>query len=109
MIPTSVFGQKLPEPIAKVASIIQKEVLDKIRTFRVKGWIVPLDGQRSAPACCRSLTVSCSAAVTVCMILSTTPAVLALMRGGANKGAAEAIAWTLGTALGLQYLVKATA
>jgi len=29
---------------------------------------------------------------------------LALARGGADKAAAEAIAWTLGTALGLKYV-----
>ena len=29
---------------------------------------------------------------------------LALARGGADKSAAEAIAWTLGTALGLKYV-----
>ena len=38
------------------------------------------------------------------MLLSTTPDVLALARGGADKAAAEALAWTVGTALGLKYV-----
>ena len=43
------------------------------------------------------------------MILACAPAVHELMKGGANKAKAEALAWTLGTALGVQYLVKISA
>ena len=38
------------------------------------------------------------------VFLAATPDLLALARGGADKQAAEAIAWTLGTALGLKYV-----
>ena len=38
------------------------------------------------------------------VFLAATPDLLALARGGADKGSAEAIAWTLGTALGLKYV-----
>ena len=45
-----------------------------------------------------------TAATSACLLLSTTPDVLALARGGADKAAAEALAWTVGTALGLKYV-----
>ena len=45
-----------------------------------------------------------ASATAACLFLAATPDLLALARGGADKGSAEAIAWTLGTALGLKYV-----
>ena len=45
-----------------------------------------------------------TSATAACLFLAATPDLLALARGGADKAAAEAIAWTLGTALGLKYV-----
>ena len=44
--------------------------------------------------------------ISLCMMLSCAPAVLALMQNGPSKGDAEAVAYTMGTALGIQYLVN---
>ena len=45
-----------------------------------------------------------ASATAACLFLASTPDLLALARGGADKASAEAIAWTLGTALGLKYV-----
>ena len=108
IIPTMVMGQKLPGPIMTVRDLIQRECLDRIRAFKVKAWIVPLEGQSGAPSL-KGATNSMATVISACMILSCAPAVHSLMKGGADKGAAEALAYTLGTALGVQYLVKLNA
>ncbi len=102
--------KKTPQPIAsavtKVTDVIQKELLNRVKNFKQPNWIVPLDSSQAGKPTIAKMTGTCTAAATLCMVLSCAPSVLSLMRGGANKGDAEAIAWTLGTALGVQYLVK---
>lgn len=100
------FGQALPPPVTKVLTQIQKNVIDPVLDYNLKGWICPVGKQTGTPNM-SNVASSVSAAMSTCVILSCAPSVLALIRGGANKGAAEALAYTLGTALGLQYLVKA--
>jgi len=99
------FGQKIPKPVANVLDEIQKRAINPVLDFNLKNWICPLGKQTGTPNLSNTAQ-SVSAALSTCVILSCAPSVLALIRGGANKGAAEALAYTLGTALGLQYLVK---
>ena len=108
VIPTNVLGQKLPDPLMTVRNVIQKEILDRVRSFQVNSWIVPLEGQNGAPSLSGALPVLATA-VSTCMILSCAPSIHALMKSGADKAAAEAIAYTMGTALGIQYLTKKAA
>jgi len=108
VIPVKVLGSPLPDPIMKVRNMIQKQCLDRIINFTVAAWIIPLEGHTGKP----SIKAAASQMATVtsaCMILSSVPAAHGLMSGGADKAAAEALAWTLGTALGVQYLVKLNA
>ena len=64
--------------------------------------IIPLEGGHGSTL---SGTIATMASATAaCLFLAATPDLLALARGGADKGSAEAIAWTLGTALGLKYV-----
>ena len=107
-IPVKVLGQALPPPIMKVRNVLQREILDRIRTFSVSAWIIPLEGHNGAPSL-KGATSAMATAISACMILSCAPAVHSLMKSGADKAAAEALAYTLGTALGLQYLVKLNA
>ena len=64
--------------------------------------ILPFEGSHGSTLSGTIATIT--AATSACLLLSTTPDVLALARGGANKAAAEALAWTVGTALGLKYV-----
>jgi len=65
---------------------------------------MPLSGEKGSPTV-GSMASTTAAAISLSMLLGSVPTVLALMRGGANKADAEALAWTVGTALGVQYLV----
>lgn len=107
-IPVKVLGQALPPPVLKVRNFLQGEIFDRIRNFKVNAWIIPLEGQSGAPTL-KGATSALATAISACMILSCAPAVHGLMKGGADKAAAEALAYTMGTALGLQYLVKLNA
>jgi len=109
VLPNKVAGQKLPEPLAVVRGIVQTQILDRVRSFKVDKWIIPLEGSGSGAPTLKGATASLATAVSACMILSSAPAVHGLMKGGADKSAAEALAYTLGTALGVQYLVKISA
>ena len=108
-IPTAVGGKKLPPPVVSIVQILQNQidtyVVNVEKTFKIDKWFVPLGGQ-SGKATASAVASSMAAATSACMLLSVAPSVLALMRGGANKAAAEAIAYTVGTALGIQYLNK---
>ena len=64
--------------------------------------ILPFEGSHGSTLSGTIATIT--AATSACLLLSTTPDVLALARGGADKAAAEALAWTVGTALGLKYV-----
>lgn len=105
VLPTEILGNKLPGPILDVRNVIQKQVLDRIRNFSVGKWIVPLEGQSGAPSLAGATPVLASA-VSACMILSCAPALHSLMKNGADKAAAEALAYTVGTALGIQYVIS---
>jgi len=105
VLPDKVLGQALPSPLLEARNIIQKQVLDRIRSFSVNAWIIPLEGQSGAPSIASAVPVL-SSVISACMILSCAPALHNLMKNGADKGAAEALAYTMGTALGIQYLAK---
>lgn len=104
-IPTAPFGIALPKPVKDVIAFLQKQI-NQVRDYKAPSWICPLGGQGGKSVTVSNVANSMSAATSACMILSCAPSVLALMRGGANKASAEAIAYTVGTALGLQYLNK---
>lgn len=108
VLPKAVLGQPLPPGVIDVRNFVQTQILERVRSFEVKSWIVPLEGQSGAPSL-KGATPVLASAVSACMLLSCAPAVHALMKGGANKNDAEALAWTAGTALGIQYLVKISA
>jgi len=108
VLPSNIAGQKLPSPVLTIFDIIQKNLIDPVRKFKVSAWIVPLEGQSGKPSL-KGATVALATAISVCMMLSCAPSVHSLMKSGANKESAEALAFTMGTALGLQYLVKLTA
>ena len=108
ILPKTILGKPLPPGVVDVRNLIQDQILNRIRSFEVKSWIVPLEGQTGAPTL-KGATPVLAGAVSACMLLSCAPAVHALMKGGANKADAEALAWTAGTALGIQYLVKVAA
>ena len=64
--------------------------------------IIPLEGGHGSTL--GGTIATMASATAACLFLASTPDLLALARGGADKAAAEAIAWTLGTALGLKYV-----
>ena len=67
--------------------------------------VVPLEGQSGKPSLAQALPVLASA-TSICVLLGAAPAIHALIKKGSDKAAAEALAYTLGMAVGLQYLVK---
>ena len=102
--PPQVVGQYLAPadaPFATVTGPIQKYVLDPVKNWKHRT-ILPFEGSHGSTLSGTIATVT--AATSACLLLSTTPDVLALARGGADKAAAEALAWTVGTALGLKYV-----
>ncbi len=98
----------IPGPIGDLIGLVQTHLLDKIIDWEVKAWVLPLEGHHGTPTL-KGTASSVAAAISATMILACTPAVLSLIKGGANRGDAEAIAYTLGTALGLQWAVKKVA
>ena len=78
-----------------------KYLVDPVKHYQHRT-IIPLEGGHGSTL---SGTIATMASATAaCLFLAATPDLLALARGGADKGSAEAIAWTLGTALGLKYV-----
>merc|ERR1719506_2947232 len=93
----------LPKADSVLGVKIPKEIADMLNAVRgpVKKWkhktIVPLEGGDGSSL---GGTIATVTSATAALLLPAAPAVLDLARGGANKGSAEALAWTLGTALG---------
>ena len=108
-LPTSLPGlKKLPGPVKQARDLIQKEVLDRIKGLAVGGWIIPLEGQSGKPSLSQALPVLASA-TSVCVVLGCAPALLSIIQKGADKKAAEDLIYTMGMAVGLQYVVKRVA
>lgn len=105
-LPTSlpVVG-RLPPPVMKVRNMLQTNILDRIKRLAVVGWIVPLEGQTGAPSLKQALPVLANVTST-CVLLGCAPNIANIIQNGANKNASEALVWTLGMAVGLNYLVK---
>ena len=105
-LPTSlpILG-KLPPAVMKIRNKIQVETFDRVKRFSVSGWVVPLEGQSGKSSLAQALPVLASA-TSICVLLGAAPAIHALIKKGADKAAAESLAYTLGMAVGLQYLVK---
>lgn len=128
-LPKKVMGQNVSNP---VCDTVQKHILDPIKSWRNPVFLDDLVGkptvsdaattlagamsgcmcvERPPPAPAAALKLACAActsdlAFAACRILACTPDVLGLITGGANKANAEAVAWTLGTALAVKYLVN---
>lgn len=101
----SVLGVKIPKELAEalnaVRGPVQSFLLDPVKKWKHKT-IVPLEGGDGSSLGGTIATVTSASAA--CLLLSAAPAILDLVRGGANKADAEALAWTLGTALGLKWV-----
>ena len=76
-------------------------IVDPIKHYQHRT-IIPLEGGHGSTL--GGTIATMASATAACLFLAATPDLLALARGGADKAAAEAIAWTLGTALGLKYV-----
>jgi hypothetical protein len=100
----TVLGQDVPKPVTQLRDTIQKEMLDRIINWKF-AFVMPLSGEKGSPSI-GAMVANSAAAISLCMMLSCAPAVLALMQNGPSKGDAEAVAYTMGTALGIQYLVN---
>ena len=88
-------------PWATVTGPVQKYILDPVKNWKHRT-ILPFEGSHGSTLSGTIATIT--AATSACLLLSTMPDVLELARGGADKAAAEALAWTVGTALGLKYV-----
>ena len=99
----TVFGVDVPKPLTQVRDAVQREVLDRIIYWKFT-FVMPLSGEKGTPSI-SAMVGNSAAAISLCMMLACAPAVLALMQNGPSKGDAEALAYTMGTALGIQYLV----
>jgi hypothetical protein len=98
-LPKKVMGQNVSNP---VCDTVQKHILDPIKSWRNPVFLDDLVGKPTVSDAATTL----AGAMSGCMILACTPDVLGLITGGANKANAEAVAWTLGTALAVKYLVN---
>jgi len=108
VLPTKPLGFTLPKALMDVRNWIQEHMINPIIRLKCGSWIVPLEGQSGAPSL-KAATSVLASACSACMILACAPAVHDLMASGADKAKAEALAYTVGTALGMQYLVKIAA
>jgi len=104
-VPAKVFGVEVPEGVLTVVNtpigLAQKYLVDPIKHYQHRT-IIPLEGGHGSTL--GGTIATMASATAACLFLAATPDLLALARGGADKQAAEAIAWTLGTALGLKYV-----
>ena len=104
-VPAKVFGVAIPEGVVAALNtpigLAQKYLVDPIKHYQHRT-IIPLEGGHGSTL--GGTIATMASATAACLFLAATPDLLALARGGADKAAAEAIAWTLGTALGLKYV-----
>ena len=98
-------GVEIPEGVRGVLNtpidLAQKYLVDPVKHYQHRT-IIPLEGGHGSTL--GGTIATMASATAACLFLAATPDLLALARGGADKGSAEAIAWTLGTALGLKYV-----
>ena len=85
----------------KVEDVPAPGIVDPVKHYQHRT-IIPLEGGHGSTL--GGTIATMASATAACLFLAATPDLLALARGGADKGSAEAIAWTLGTALGLKYV-----
>ena len=104
-VPAKVFGVDIPEGVVAALNtpigLAQKYLVDPVKHYQHRT-IIPLEGGHGSTL--GGTIATMASATAACLFLASTPDLLALARGGADKSAAEAIAWTLGTALGLKYV-----
>ena len=100
-VPAKVFGVEVPEAVNLPIDLAQKYLVDPVKHYQHRT-IIPLEGGHGSTL--GGTIATMASATAACLFLAATPDLLALARGGADKQAAEAIAWTLGTALGLKYV-----
>ena len=98
-------GVEIPEGVRGVLNtpidLAQKYLVDPVKHYQHRT-IIPLEGGHGSTL--GGTIATMASATAACLFLASTPDLLALARGGADKASAEAIAWTLGTALGLKYV-----
>ena len=104
-VPAKVSGVEIPEGVVAALNtpigLAQKYLVDPVKHYQHRT-IIPLEGGHGSTL--GGTIATMASATAACLFLASTPDLLALARGGADKSAAEAIAWTLGTALGLKYV-----
>ena len=98
-------GVAIPEGVVAALNtpigLAQKYLVDPVKHYQHRT-IIPLEGGHGSTL--GGTIATMASATAACLFLASTPDLLALARGGADKASAEAIAWTLGTALGLKYV-----
>ena len=98
-------GVAIPEGVVAALNtpilLAQKYLVDPVKHYQHRT-IIPLEGGHGSTL--GGTIATMASATAACLFLATTPDLLALARNGADKSAAEALAWTLGTALGLKYV-----
>ena len=103
----TVLGQDVPKPVTQVRDTIQKEMLDRIINWKF-AFVMPLSGEKGSPSV-SSMVANSAAAISLCMMLSCAPAVLALMQNGPSKGDAEAVVPDIPTDIQIQNIQAAEA
>ena len=94
-------AKKVEDVPAPGIVLAQKYLVDPVKHYQHRT-IIPLEGGHGSTL--GGTIATMASATAACLFLASTPDLLALARGGADKASAEAIAWTLGTALGLKYV-----
>jgi len=98
-LPKKIAGKPVKNP---VFDAIQDYILDPISDWKNPVFLEEIAGKPDLASAGKTI----AGAMSGCMILGCTGDALALMTGGANKGNAEALAWTLATALGVKYAIN---
>ena len=94
----------IPAPIVKLFDLVDEHLLAHVRDFSHESFLIPLQGlDTNNLASCAS---GIAAAASACMLLACAPGVVHLIQNGANKGEAEALLYTAGAALAIQWGVK---
>jgi hypothetical protein len=97
----------VPAPIVKLFDVIDEQLLARVRDWNHDSFWIPLQGHNDNSLA--NMVSATAAAASACMLLSCAPGVVHLIQNGANKGEAEALLYTAGAALAIQWGVKKAA
>jgi len=97
----------IPAPITKLFDVVDDNLLARVRDWDHGSFLIPLQGHKDNSL--GNMASATAAAASACMLLACAPGVVHLIQNGANKGEAEALLYTAGAALALQWGVKKAA